>query len=141
LIDEKDILSEVCALVNDHMKPHQLYDDRDKVTDGAIRRLSLRVDIKKLVRLSEADWRGKGLDRDRGQYEPGTWLLKKSKDLEVLDSKPSPFLTGKILMDFGLEEGPEIGKIIAESFELQIDGKLKNEKEAIAWAKDRVKNN
>jgi tRNA nucleotidyltransferase (CCA-adding enzyme) len=39
-----DVRSQVLALVGNHLKPGQLYDDRDKVSDGAIRRLARKCE-------------------------------------------------------------------------------------------------
>ncbi len=50
-----------------------------------------------------------------------------------------PFLMGKMLMDLGFKPGKQMGEIIKQSFELQLDGKIKNAEEAIAWVQSQTK--
>jgi tRNA nucleotidyltransferase (CCA-adding enzyme) len=38
-------------------------------------------------------------------------------------------------MDMGVKPGKQMGEIIKKSFELQLDGKIKNAEEAVAWAR------
>lgn len=66
-------------------------------------------------------------------------LKAKALDLGVYDCAPKPFLTGKFLLGHGIGQGPEVGKIIRESFELQLDGALKSVQDAEAWALERLK--
>ena len=62
-------------------------------------------------------------------------LWKAAADLDLLDAAPQPFLMGKMLMEMGFKPGKQMGEIIKQSFELQLDGKIKNAEDAIAWAK------
>ena len=45
---------------------------------------------------------------------------------------------GKMLMDMGVKPGKQMGEIIKKSFELQLDGEIKNAEEAIAWARSAI---
>ena len=67
-----------------------------------------------------------------------TVLYAKAADLDLLDAAPQPFLTGKLLMDLGVKPGKQMGEIIKESFELQLDGKIANAEEAVEWARSRL---
>ncbi|OWV25462.1 polynucleotide adenylyltransferase [Fibrobacter sp. UWB1] len=58
-----------------------------------------------------------------------------SNGLDLIENAPQPYLMGKMLMDMGVKPGKQMGEIIKKSFELQLDGKIKNAEEAIAWAK------
>ena len=62
-------------------------------------------------------------------------LWQAAVDLDLLDAAPQPFLMGKMLMEMGFKPGKQMGEIIKQSFELQLDGKIKNAEDAIAWAK------
>ena len=59
--------------------------------------------------------------------------------LGLLESAPQPFLTGKALMDLGMKPGKSMGVTIKQSFELQLDGVIKNEKEAQEWAEKFIR--
>jgi tRNA nucleotidyltransferase (CCA-adding enzyme) len=139
LTNEADLIGAVVALVREHLKPSQLYNVRHELRPAAIRRLALRVDIEKLVRVSRADHLGRTTEEAlEGRFPAGDWLLAESAKLDVLEQKPAPYLTGKYLLTLGLKPGPELGKIIAESFELQLEGELADRDAAEAWARARV---
>ena len=57
-------------------------------------------------------------------------------EIGVYDDAPQPYLTGKMLMDMGVKPGKEMGVIIKRSFELQLDGEIKNISDALAWVKE-----
>ena len=63
-------------------------------------------------------------------------LWQAAASLDLLNAAPQPFLMGKMLMDLGFKPGKQMGETIKQSFELQLDGKIKNAEEAIAWAKN-----
>lgn len=44
---------------------------------------------------------------------------------------PAPYITGKDLTDLGLKPGPEFGRILAQIWRDQLDGKFKNREEAM----------
>jgi tRNA nucleotidyltransferase (CCA-adding enzyme) len=139
LTNESGLVEAVAALVREHLKPSQLYNARHEIRPAAIRRLALRVDIEKLVRLARADHLGRTTEEALdGRFPAGDWLLEESKNLDVLGRKPAPFLTGKYLLSLGLKPGPELGKIIAESFELQLEGEIQDLAAAEEWAKRRL---
>ena len=62
-------------------------------------------------------------------------LWKSAADYGLLEAALQPYLTGKMLMDLGFKPGKEMGEIIKQSFELQLDGKIADAESAIAWAK------
>ena len=55
LTDEVSLIEKVTVLVREHLRPSMLYNDREKVTPGAIRRLALRVSIPELLLVAEAE--------------------------------------------------------------------------------------
>lgn len=65
-------------------------------------------------------------------------LWQAAADLDLLNAAPQPFLMGKMLMEMGFKPGKQMGETIKQSFELQLDGKIKNAEEAIAWARSRT---
>jgi tRNA nucleotidyltransferase (CCA-adding enzyme) len=54
------------------------------------------------------------------------------KEMNIWEAAPEPFITGQMLLDMGLKPGPELGKIIKQIFELQLDGQVKSKEEAIS---------
>ena len=137
---ETDLIEAVVTLVREHLKPAMLYNSRDVIKPGAIRRLALRADIEKLVRLARADHLGRTTEESlAGLFPAGEWLLEESAKLSVLTEKPRPYLTGKYLLSLGAKPGPELGKIIQESFELQLEGDLASIEAAEEWAREKLK--
>ena len=65
-------------------------------------------------------------------------LWQAASNLDLLNAAPQPFLMGKMLMEMGFKPGKEMGEMIKQSFELQLDGKIKNAEEAIAWAQSHL---
>jgi tRNA nucleotidyltransferase (CCA-adding enzyme) len=65
-------------------------------------------------------------------------LWSAAASLDLLEAAPQAYLTGKMLMDLGVKPGKQMGEIIKESFELQLDGEIKNADEAVAWARKNV---
>ncbi len=136
---ESDLVETVVAFVREHLKPALLHKARDTVKPSAIRRLALRVDIKKLVRVAQADHLGRtAKEALEGVFPAGDWLLDQSRRLDVLSQKPKPFLTGKFLLSLGMKPGPELGNLIRASFELQLEGDLPDVAAAEAWARTRI---
>ena len=65
-------------------------------------------------------------------------LWNAASALDLIEEAPQPYLMGKMLMDMGVKPGKQMGEIIKKSFELQLDGEIKNAEEAIAWARKNV---
>jgi tRNA nucleotidyltransferase (CCA-adding enzyme) len=115
-----DVRSQVLALVAHHLKPGELYKERERVSDGAIRRLARRCEADLLYRVARADCLG----RRPGHFEPVAmeWFREKVRALDVQVKAPDPLLRGRDLLDLGLAPGPEIGRILKEVYERQLDG-------------------
>ena len=63
-------------------------------------------------------------------------LWRAATEYDLLEAAPQPYLTGKMLMDLGVKPGKQMGDIIKASFELQLDGKIKNAEDALVWVKN-----
>lgn len=71
---------------------------------------------------------------DDANFADKLWAVANENDL--FEAAPQPYLTGKMLMDLGVKPGKQMGEIIKQSFELQLDGKIANAEEALEWAKN-----
>jgi tRNA nucleotidyltransferase (CCA-adding enzyme) len=127
-----DLRGQILALVGNHLKPYQLYKDRELVTDGAIRRLSAKCEPVLLHLVARADCLG----RSPGQFstEPMDWFLRRAQELDVARRPPEPILKGRDLLALGLSPGPEIGRVLKAVYERQLDGAVTNLDEALAEA-------
>ena len=70
-----------------------------------------------------------------------TLLLDKCIELqeEGLQALPAPFLTGKDLLFLGLAPSPSLGKLLKEMMDLQLEGKVKNKREALEAARKKIR--
>lgn len=134
-----DVVDAIVAAVKDHLKPFQLWRERDKLQDGAIRRLALRVPLERLCRVASADFFGRttpeALVRDD---EAGPWLLEMAHRLAVKDAAPRPILQGRDLVARGLKPSPAFGALLKESFEAQLDGQFADHAGACAWLDQKL---
>jgi tRNA nucleotidyltransferase (CCA-adding enzyme) len=130
-----DVRAQVLALVGNHLKPGQLYDDRDKVSDGAIRRLAARCEPLLLYKVARADCLGRS-----GDFPPVAmeWFLERVRELDVAHQPPAPLLRGRDVLALGLPPGPEVGRIVRAVYERQLDGAVTTEDEARAEARRLV---
>jgi len=115
-----DVRGQVLGLVGNHLKPGQLYDDRDRVSDGAIRRLARKCEPALLYRVARADCLG----RTPGDFPPVAmeWFLDRVTQLEVALRPPPPILMGRHVVAMGVAPGPEVGRIVQAVYERQLDG-------------------
>ncbi len=127
-----DVRAQVFALVAQHLKPGLLYDDRDRVSDGAIRRLARKVEPDLLYRVAKADCLG----RRPGSFEPVAmdWFRERVRRLKVEVRPPDRILQGRDVLALGVAPGPEVGRIVKAVYELQLDGKVTTLEEARAEA-------
>lgn len=114
-----DVRAQVLGLVGNHLKPGQLYDDRARVSDGALRRLARKCEPGLLYRVARADCLGR-----TGDFPPLAmeWFLERVRALEVVERPPAPFLQGRHLLELGMAPGPDVGRILRAVYERQLDG-------------------
>jgi tRNA nucleotidyltransferase (CCA-adding enzyme) len=114
-----DVRSQVLALVGNHLKPGQLHDDRERVSDGAIRRLARKCEAGLLYRVARADCLGR-----TGDFPPVAmeWFIERVRSLDVAERAPAPLLKGRDVVALGVAPGPEVGRIVREVYERQLDG-------------------
>ena len=139
LTDDKRLIEKVKTLVKEHLRPVQLYNTRNIINSGTIKRLALRVNIDELVLLAKADYFGRSLSKiDRSCFEAGNWLLLEAERIEVNNDGPRPLLLGRHLLAMGMPPGPKMGLLLKKAFEKQLNGDLEKKEDAISWAKSNM---
>jgi tRNA nucleotidyltransferase (CCA-adding enzyme) len=128
-----DLRGQVLALVAHHLKPGQLYDERERVSDGAIRRLAAKCEPDLLYRVARADCVG----RRPGVFEPVAmeWFRERVRALDVARRAPEPILRGRDVLALGVPPGPRVGRIVRAVYERQLDGAVTSADEARAEAR------
>ncbi len=126
-------------MVEHHLKPSQFYKNGAK--SQAIRRLATKVNIEELVIVAKADFLGRTTQESlQGNYKAGEWLLEKAKGLKIQNKPLDNLLQGRDLINLGLEPSPEFKMILDAVYELQMDGDVSTKEEALAYVKNRIKN-
>jgi len=136
-IDGKDVREQVLGLVAHHLKPGMLYKVREQLTDGAFRRLSQKVNLELLARVAKSDCLG----RLPGNFDCSAmdWFLERARELGVDRSPPKPLLLGRHLLELGMKPGPEMGALLKQIYEKQLDGEIKTLEEALGMAAQMVR--
>ncbi len=129
--DGYDVRGQVLGLVAHHLKPG-MWRAAPKVGDGAFRRLARKVDLKLLARLAQADCRGRTGDFDCSAMD---WFLERARSLGVEHAPPAPILMGRHLIALGVPPGPDVGSILKQIYEGQLDGRITTLEEATAAAR------
>lgn len=123
----------VPALVGEHM----VHVSGDLCAKG-VRRLADRIDgkttIEMLDRIIEADHCGRP---PLPKAHPVPELMRMAKELAVERSKPKPILMGRHLIGLGMKPGNEFGVVLKEAYELQLNGVLCAEDDALEWVRAR----
>ena len=116
-----DVRKQVLGLVAHHLKPGQLYEQRDRVSDGAIRRLAQKCEPDLLYRVARADCLGRA-----GDFSPVAmeWFRERIQTLEVAERAPRPLLLGRHVLALGVLPGPEVGRVLRAVYERQLDGSV-----------------
>jgi len=127
---EKKVQEKILKLVEHHIRPSLLFKEAKRLKDlgqklsvGSIKKLATDIyplSIRLLVLLAKADYLGRGPFIENGEeitreeYEAGEWLLKisESLNLSAVVEKPKKYITGIFLKSLGVQEGPNMGKII-----------------------------
>ena len=136
-IDGKDVREQVLGLVAHHLKPGMLYKVREQLTDGAFRRLSQRANLELLARVAKSDCLG----RAPGHFDCSAmdWFLERARELGVDRSPPKPLVLGRHLLELGMTPGPEMGVVLKQIYEKQLDGEFKTTEDGVRLASQIVR--
>ena len=136
LTNQDDLINEVIPLVLCHLRPRTLHDAN--ASDSAVRRLARQVRrIDRLVRVARADHAGRPPKPFDG-FPAGTWLLERARRLEVEEQAPTPIVMGRHLLELGVQPGPDMGRLLDECYEAQLDGTFSSLGDGLAFARQRL---
>lgn len=131
-LDGYDVRRAVLGLVAHHLKPSAFRKAATPVSDGAFRRLALKVDLELLARFAKADCHGRGGDFDCSAMD---WFIERARALGVEHAAPKPLVLGRHLIELGVAPGPRMGEVLRAIYEQQLDGKVATLEEGLAVAK------
>ena len=134
-----DKLTFVRKMVRLHMRPQEIASNN--VTDSAVRRLVFDAagDIDSLLLLAECDITTGKAERKRKFIEQYEELKKRIESIKELDFERTfqPCVSGNDIMQrYNLEPGKKVGELKQYIKDLVLDGKVKNEPDALYEALD-----
>ena len=130
-----DVRHHVTGIVAHHLKPLAFYKSATPVGDGAFRRLAQKVDLELLARVALSDCLGRTGHFDCTGIE---WFLTRARELGVEHRPPAPLLLGRHLLPLGVAPGPQMGTILRQVYERQLDGRVTTVEEGIAAARQII---
>lgn len=123
-------IEQITVLVRDHMRFQHAQEMRLAKLKRWVARPTFPLELE-LHRLDCLASHGK-LDN----YE---FLRAKAIELPAEVARPVPLLTGDDLLALGFRAGPRVGQVLQEAEELQLEERLKSREEALAWARQRLR--
>ncbi len=127
-----DIRENVLPLVAEHIAHCNI-----EVNKRNLRRLALRLgvaNIEQLLRVIEADMSGRP-PLPKGLPAECVAIREMAKDLSISKAGPEAILMGRHLISAGIKPGPEMGLMLKDAFEAQLNGEFDNVDNAIVWIK------
>jgi tRNA nucleotidyltransferase (CCA-adding enzyme) len=124
-----DVRHTVLGIVAHHLKPTMFFKSPTPVSDGAFRRLAVKVDPELLARFAKSDCHGRLGTFDCAAMD---WFLERARALGVEHQAPPPLLLGRHVLTRGVLPGPAIGALLKQVYEKQLDGEITTLDEAIA---------
>ncbi len=123
----------VIPLIREHPVP--LY---GQPTSRAVRWLAHRLEpasIELWESLAEADASGRA---PLPPARPAWSWLDKARKMATQNSEPEPIATGRMLIALGMKQGPDMGCLLAQAYEAQLDGEINDKPGARDWLSRRL---
>jgi len=80
-------------------------------------------------------WRAEARRAGGRAEATGRLVMRRLREIPGGHALPEPLLTGTNLMDMGVKPGPEIGRMLAEAYDAQLNLEVRTRKKAVARAK------
>jgi poly(A) polymerase len=125
----KKQIDEIVADVLHHMQ----FKDVKQMRKATLRRMLLRETFPLELELHKLDCLG-----SNGNLENYNFLVEQAEELKKLPAIRPPLLTGKDLIALGMKPGKELGALLHEIREKQLQDELKTPRQARAWVKRQI---
>lgn len=120
--------------VSQCVKNHMSFKDVPKMKLSTLKRFLARDHFEAELELHRLD-----CTCSHGKLDIHAFLQEKKNEFPQEVIKPKPFLNGNDLMELGMLPGPKLGKTLRKLEDLQLEGILSNREEALAKAKEFLK--
>lgn len=129
------IMALVLPLVQEHMNAINV-----QPTERIVRRLAVRLAPATIAlwhAVVEADASGRP---PAEPADPGAAVAAMAQNMGTATGRPVALLSGRDLLERGIQQGPTIGQVLAQAYEAQIEGVFTSREEALVWLEDWLKN-
>jgi poly(A) polymerase len=123
---------EIVAAVRHHMQ----FKDVKAMRKSTVRRILMRETFPLELELHRLDCLGSHRRLDHYDF-----MVEQGKELERRPEIRPPLLTGNDLKQLGVKAGPEMGKLLAEIREKQLQDELKTPAQAREWVQRKIAGN
>ena len=136
---ETRLIEAVLPLVRWHGAPLELWKQREKAGDAAVRRLAAKAQrIDRLIRVDSADRKGRGPASLIEPSPQGLWLKERAAALDVRAAAPKRLVLGRHIIAEGHRPGEWFTRVLDEAYEAQLDGAFTDEAGGLLWLKERL---
>jgi poly(A) polymerase len=122
-------IEQVVASVENHMK----FRHATEMRKSTLKRLLARPTFAEELELHRLD-----CVASHGELTNFDFLKNIVVEIPLAVAAPVPLLTGHDLLAMGMKSGPEMGALLREARELQLEEKLKTRDETLTWARQRL---
>lgn len=120
----KKTIETVHALVKDHLK----FADIKNMRESTLKRFLRQDDFDLHLEQHRIDCMA-----SHQKLELYEFCKAKLAELKTEELKPTPFLSGKDLIKYGLSPGPKFKEILSQAEDLQLEGQFKTRESALEW--------
>jgi putative nucleotidyltransferase with HDIG domain len=122
-------IDDVCAMVANHMN----FMNVQKMRTAKVKRFMARPTFEDEMELHRVDCAS-----SNGFTDNYVYLRSKEAEFAAEPLIPPPLVTGKDLIDLGLNPGPQFKEILGQVETEQLEGKLNDPTTALQWIKDHL---
>jgi poly(A) polymerase len=117
------------------VRAHMQFKDARQMRKSTLRRFLMRPTFPLELELHRLDCLG-----SHGRLDVHAFLKDQARELEHQPHVRPPLLTGKDLIALGMKAGPELGALLGEIREKQLQDELQSRVQALRWAKQQLGN-
>lgn len=124
-----DVAAIVACIAN-----HMAFKDAPQMRISTLKRLLARPTFSEELELHRID-----CTASHGELDIHRFLLAKQAEFSQEEIKPKPFVTGHDLRELGIAPGPEMGTLLHQLMDEQLEGKIPDRASALARARELLR--
>lgn len=109
---------------------HMRFKDVQKMNKSTLRKLMGTDTFDLELELHRVDCTG-----SHRMLENYDFLLEKAEEMENEPVLPEHWVTGRDLIDLGIDPGPQIGKLLKAAYDAQLEGRFETRDDLLTWLK------